>query len=115
MPPRLALSACHLACIAGLDAVTWAAVHNATPDGWYVGRPYFDERHNRWEQYAFDPRETPVVGKRLRKRTVVGQTELHCVQEMARCLGELKAGRWPSRGAIGHWESRVVLGTVGES
>ena len=45
--------------------------------------------------YAFDPSEKPVVGKRSREWTAVGQTELHCVQEMAYCLGELKAGRWP--------------------
>jgi hypothetical protein len=75
--------------------LAWAAVHDATPEDWYVGRPYFDERHNRWEQYAFDASETPVVGKRSREWTAVGPTELRCVQEMARCLAELRAGRWP--------------------
>ena len=25
----------------------WDAIHDATPEGWYVGRPYSDERHNR--------------------------------------------------------------------
>ena len=78
----------------------WTAVHDATPEGWYVGRPYFDERHDRWEQYAFDQTETPSVGKRSRQWVAIGQTELHCVQEMARCLGKLKAGRWPSQAAI---------------
>ena len=75
-------------------AAAWDAVHDATPEGWYFGRPYFDERHDRREQYAFDPSEKPVVGKRSREWTAVGQTELHCVQEMARCLGELREGRW---------------------
>ena len=75
--------------------VAWAAVHDNTPDGWYVGKPGYEERHHQWSMYAFDPSEKPVVGKRSREWTAVGQTELHCVQEMARCLGELKAGRWP--------------------
>ena len=52
-----------------------AAVHDATPEGWYFGRPYFDERHNRWEQYAYDSAEKPVVGKRSREWTAVGPTE----------------------------------------
>lgn len=35
----------------------WDAVHDATPPGWFVGRPsYHDERHE-WAMYAFDPRE----------------------------------------------------------
>jgi hypothetical protein len=76
-------------------AAAWDAVHDATPDGWYVGRPGFEERHNQWSMYAFDPSERPVVGKRSREWTAVGPTELRCVQEMARCLGELREGRWP--------------------
>ena len=71
-----------------LLAAAWGAVHDATPDGWYVGRPYFDERQNRWQQYAFDQAETPVVGKRSREWTAVGRTELECVQVMARCLAD---------------------------
>ena len=76
-------------------AEAWTAVHENTPDGWFVGRPDHEERYRQWSMYAFDPSEKPVVGKRSREWTAVGQTELHCVQEMARCLGELKAGRWP--------------------
>lgn len=45
--------------------------------------------------YAFDLSEKAVVGKRSWQWTAVGQTELECVRDMARCLGELKAGRWP--------------------
>ena len=73
----------------------WSAVHDDTPEGWQIGKPDFEERFNQWSMYAFDPSETPVVGKRSREWTAVGRTELECVQVMARCLGELKAGRWP--------------------
>jgi len=76
-------------------AEAWDLVHANTPEGWYVGRPGCEERYRQWSQYAFDPSEKPVVGKRSREWTAVGQTELHVVQEMARCLGELKVGRWP--------------------
>ena len=42
----------------------WAAVHDATPPGWHVGRPsYHDERHE-WTQYDFDQREPAKVGVR---------------------------------------------------
>ena len=73
----------------------WATVHENTPPVCYVGKPRFEERYNQWSMYAFDPSEKVVAGKRSREWKAVGQTELHCVQEMARCLGELKAGRWP--------------------
>ena len=76
-------------------AAAWDAVHENTPAGWYVGRPGYVDRYRQWNMYAFDPSERPVVGKRSREWTAVGQTELHCVEEMARCLGEIKAGRWP--------------------
>lgn len=56
---------------------------------------YFDERHDRWEQYAFDESETPVVGRRSREWVAVGPTEARCVREMARCLRELRESRWP--------------------
>ena len=46
--------------------------------------------------YAFDPSETPDVGKRSREWTAVGPTELDCVRTMARCLAELKEGRYPT-------------------
>ena len=36
-----------------------------------------------------------VVGKRSRECIAVGLTELRCVQGMARCLRELREGRWP--------------------
>ena len=73
----------------------WAAVHEHTPEDCYARRPYFNERQDRWEEYAYDQSETPVVCKREREWTAVGPTEVRCVQEMARCLAELKAGRWP--------------------
>ncbi len=74
----------------------WNAVHDATPAGWYVGRPsYYDERR-QWVQYAFDPSERPRVGLRSREWTAVGATEVEAVAEMARCLREIKEGRAPS-------------------
>ena len=57
----------------------WHSVHVNTPAGWYVGTPGYEERYRRWSMYAFDPSEKPVVGKRSREWTAVGQTELHCV------------------------------------
>ena len=58
-----------------------------------MGRLGYEERHNQWSMYAFDPSEKPVVGKRSREWTAVGRAELECVREMARCLGGLKEGR----------------------
>ena len=73
----------------------WAAIHESTPEGWYVGRPGWEDRCRQWSMYAFAPSEKPEVGKRSREWAAVRQTELACVREMARCLGELKEGRWP--------------------
>jgi hypothetical protein len=80
--------------MADLEAA-WAAVHEHAPEGWYVGQPMEHPERQEWSMYAFDPSERPIVGKRSREWTAVGQTELHCVQTMAYCLGELREGRWP--------------------
>jgi hypothetical protein len=64
----------------------WNELHDATPTGWYVGRPSYDERRKVWEQYAVDPRERAQVGIRSREWTAVGATELEVVRELARCL-----------------------------
>jgi len=63
--------------------------------GWQVGRPHFHDERRCWEQYAFDPKERPRVGKRSREWTAIGPTEVACVREMADCLRELREGRWP--------------------
>ena len=60
-----------------------------------MGRPGYVDRYRQWNMYVFDSSERPVVGKRSREWTAVGQSELHCVQVMARCLEEIKAGRCP--------------------
>ena len=73
----------------------WAAVHANTPAGWFVGQPGYEERYGQWSMHAFDPSEKAMDGGRGRQWTAVGRTKLECVQEMARCHGELKAGRWP--------------------
>ena len=77
-------------------AQAWADVHDNTPEGWYVGRPGYEERYGQWSMYAFiSPSERPVVGKRSREWTALGPTEVACVRQMAYCLAELKDGRWP--------------------
>jgi hypothetical protein len=73
----------------------WAAVHEATPPGWYVGRPSYHPERQEWVTFAFDPSEKAVMGQRERQWTAVHPTELGVVREMARCLGELREGRWP--------------------
>jgi hypothetical protein len=74
----------------------WDTLHAATPSGWYVGTPsYYDER-NEWLVYAFDPMEVAVVGVRMREWTAIAPTEEAVVAEMARCLGEISAGRVPT-------------------
>ena len=70
----------------------WASVQDTTPPGWSVGRPMEHPERNEWSMYAFDSSEKPVVGKRSREWTAIGPTEVCCVQEMARCLGELAGG-----------------------
>ena len=76
-------------------AAAWDEVHAANTMGWQVGRPYFHDELDTWEQYAFDPKERPKVGKRSREWTAIGPTEVECVRETAYCLRELAAGRWP--------------------
>ena len=76
----------------------WAEVHAALDrlPGWYVGRP--GQRHGgQWAMYAFDTTEKAAVGRRSREWTAVGQTEVECVREMARCLREIGEGRVRSR------------------
>ena len=73
----------------------WAAVHDATPTGWYVGRPSLHDERHEWTMYAFDPREVARVGVRSREWTAVGDSEAAVLVEMARCLREIGAGRAP--------------------
>ena len=73
----------------------WAAVHEATPEGWYVGRPSEHPERREWVMFAFDTRERAVEGKRSGEWTTVAPTELEVVRSMAYCLRELKAGRLP--------------------
>ena len=74
----------------------WGDLHDATPAGWYVGRPSFDDGHRAWEQYAFDPSERAVAGVRSREWTAVAATELEVVRELARCLRLIREGRVPT-------------------
>jgi len=75
----------------------WDELHAATPPNWFVGRP--GQRHGgQWEQYAFDTTEKAHIGQRSREWTAVGNTEIECVREMARCLREISEGRAPKVG-----------------
>ena len=74
----------------------WDDLRDATPPGWYVGRPSYDERRMVWEQYAFDPRERAQIGVRSREWTAVAQTEVEVVREMARCLRLIAEGQVPT-------------------
>lgn len=78
-------------------AATWADVHAANePLGWFVGQPTEPTvRGLEWTQYAFDPRETPRVGRRTREWTAMAPTQLGVLREMARCLREISGGRAP--------------------
>ena len=55
----------------GLEAA-WNEIHDAEPDGWFVGQPMYHEHRREWEQYAFDTREgegrPPVAGVDGRRR-----------------------------------------------
>ncbi len=73
----------------------WSTLHDATPAGWQVGRPYYHDERRQWVQYAFDPSERPVVGIRKREWQAVAESEEEVVREMARCLRELRKGRVP--------------------
>ena len=72
----------------------WSEVHDAKPDGWFVGTPVFIERRG-WEQYAFDTQERAKARHRSREWTAVAQSELEVVREMARCLRVTAAGERP--------------------
>lgn len=56
----------------------WTAVHDNTPEGWYVGRPGYEERYRQWSQFAHDPSEPAVNGGHERQWIAVRQTEVDC-------------------------------------
>ena len=78
----------------GMDELedAWIDVHDANLRiYWNIGRPSYDEhRQPPWQQFAFDPLETPRVGRRSRSITAGGETELDCLREMARELATLR-------------------------
>jgi hypothetical protein len=80
-------------------SAAWDALHDATPTGWYVGRPSYHDEGDEWQQYAFDPSERAVVGVTNRQWTAIASTEVGVVREIARCLAEASRARqsiWPS-------------------
>ena len=76
----------------------WSEVLDATPPGWYVGKPSYHDERREWVQYAYDPAERPKVGLRSREWTAVAtseESEEGVVRGMARCLREIGEGRVP--------------------
>lgn len=74
----------------------WEAVHEAKPEWWFVGQP-MELRPGEWVLFAYDPRTARRgVVPHAREWTATAPTEVECVQEMARCLREIAAGRWPA-------------------
>jgi hypothetical protein len=73
----------------------WDDLHDATPLGWYVGRPSYDEGRHVLEQHAFDPSERPHAGARSREWTAVAHSEHEVIRELARCLRLIREGRVP--------------------
>jgi hypothetical protein len=73
----------------------WYDLHDAKPEGWFIGRPYHYPDRGTWEQYAFDPTELAHDGVRSREWTAVGLTELEVIRELARCLRLIREGRVP--------------------
>lgn len=65
----------------------WQARHDAMPPGWYLARPS-QRRDGHWTVYTIDTTD--------RTRTAVGQTQVECVREMARCQQEISERRVPT-------------------
>ena len=74
-----------------LDA--WNDLHAATPAGWFIGRPSYNEGRDEWSLYAFDANERPKVGHRSREWTATAPTQARVIREMARCLRTWPRGR----------------------
>ena len=77
----------------------WHDLHDATPDGWYVGRPSHYADRGTWKQHAFDATARAQVGVRSREWTAVAPTELEVVRELARCLRLIREGQGAGVGA----------------
>jgi hypothetical protein len=73
----------------------WDALLAVLPTGWYVGRPSYHLKRDKWLLYAFNPSDRAVVGIRSRDWTAIAPTQEGVVREMARCLRELRQGRAP--------------------
>jgi hypothetical protein len=56
------------------------AVHDAAPRCWFVGRPGYVERFNKWEMFAFDTNDRAPGKPRTREWTAVGTSELHVLR-----------------------------------
>ena len=75
----------------------WNDLHDVMPSGWVAGRPRLRDDSHVWEQAAYRPKERHDAGRRKDEWLATGPTEAECVAEVARCLREIREGRWPPR------------------
>jgi hypothetical protein len=76
-------------------AEAWEAIHANTPEGWYVGRPGYEERYRQWSMYAFDPRRRQWSASGHGSGQRSDRLNSTASETWRTALGELKAGRWP--------------------
>ena len=74
----------------------WDEIHDAKPDGWFVGPPTHQERRHEWDYVRLRHEGAPEGRPQVAGETAVAQTELEFVREMAGCLRVISAGGWPS-------------------
>jgi hypothetical protein len=77
-------------------ARAWDAIRAATPAGWFVSQPVYEQgRTPPWSQNAFDTTTRSMAGLQPREWTTLGMTEVDCLREMARGLLEITECRVP--------------------
>ena len=73
----------------------WSELHDAKPDGWFVGQPMYHEHRREWEQCSFDTRENarPDTGRGSGRPS---RDRVEVVREMNRCLRIISEGLTPT-------------------
>jgi hypothetical protein len=60
-----------------------------------VGRPTYDTVRHEWQMNACELAEPVSAGQLAWAWTAVARSQAGVLREMARCLEEISAGRWP--------------------